>query len=160
MIFDACWRCWLEVSPAAVHFARMTQDQSEICQQMTPRSVVSAERAPLIRGDLRSWPGTCPCPRMSVRAARYPDHRHRPHRCPCYRRVALWLPTSATTHSDARSSRSRPPAMSSALGEKMTIGHFSNERQKSELRIAPWKLFTGDSAKSRSWYLLSRPTSQ
>ena len=53
--------------------ARITQEQSEIRQQMLPRSVIGADRLPgLSAAVFRSWPGTCPCPRRSVHSARGP----------------------------------------------------------------------------------------
>ena len=43
--------------------ARITQDQRETCQQMTPSAVFCAERSPdETTMVFRSWLGTCPCP--------------------------------------------------------------------------------------------------
>ena len=88
--------------------ARITQDQPETCQQMTPAAVFCAERSPdETTMVFRSWLGTCPCQCMSVHSARCPNDAPPPHRPGEQWPVALWVPTSARGRNVARSSRRR-----------------------------------------------------
>ena len=76
--------------------ARITQDQRETCQQMTPSAVFCAERSPdETTMVFRSWLGTCPCQCRSVHSARCPNDAPPPHRPGEQWPVALWVPTSA-----------------------------------------------------------------
>jgi len=62
-----------EVHPQS-SVARITQDQPECCQQMTPPAVFCAERSPGHTTTVfRSWLGTCPFQYRSVHSARCPN---------------------------------------------------------------------------------------
>ena len=61
--------------------ARITQEQPETCQQMTPSAVFCAERSPdQTTMVFRNWLGTCPCQCRSVHSARCSNDGHRPRR--------------------------------------------------------------------------------
>ena len=88
--------------------ARITQDQRETCQQMTPSAVFCAERSPdETTMVFRSWLGTCPCQCRSVHSARCPNDAPPPHRPGEQWPVAFWVPTSARDRNVAKSSRPR-----------------------------------------------------